>query len=84
MWPALPTGLIAYFKTLRNSCVVCWNSSMVEATSTKFSDVFTLVPYLQEYLLSTNKAAKFSSILDSFLLGDDCIRQVPKWVGDGG
>ena len=65
MWPALPTGFIAYFETLRNPCVVCWNSSIVEATSTKFSHVFTLslVPYLQDHLLCTKQAAKFSSIL---------------------
>jgi len=27
---------------------------------------------------------KFPAILDSFLLGVDCIRQVPIWVGGGG
>ena len=33
--------------------------------------------------LYKNQAAKFPAILNSFLLGVDCIRQVPTWVGGG-
>jgi len=42
---------------------------------------FTLVSYLQEHPLYKNQAAKLPAILDRFLLGVDCIRQVPAWVG---
>ena len=44
---------------------------------------FTLFPYLQDHLLYKNQAAKFPAILDSFLFGVDCIRQVPTWVSRG-
>ena len=83
MWPALPKRLtVQYFEILRNDrfkYFVCWNLPMVEATSTKFS-CFTLVSYLQERPLYKNQAAKSLAILDRFLLGVDCIRQIPTWV----
>ena len=41
---------------------------MAEVTPTKFLHVCTLIPYLQDYPLYKNLAAKFPTILDSFLL----------------
>jgi len=48
---------------------------MVKATHAKFSHI----PYLQYHPLYKNLAAKFTTILDSFLLGVDCIRQLLTW-----
>ena len=58
---------------------------MVEATSAKFSQMFyTSFFYHQDHPLYNNQAAKFPTILDSFILGVDYIRQVPTEVGGGG
>jgi len=42
---------------------------------------FTHIHYLQNHLLYKQWTAKFPAILDSFLLGVDCIRQAPILVG---
>ena len=66
---------MVYFEILRNDgYLVRRNLPTVEAIR-KYQTFthFTLVSYLQEHPLYKNQAANFPTILDSFLLGVDCI-----------
>ena len=55
---------------------------MAEVTPTTFyTNSLTSRPSSVE---ESTVAAKISAILDSFLLGVDCIRRVPTWIGGGG
>ena len=59
----------------------------IECTETRkwLKQIFThFLHYLQDHPLYKNLTAKLPTILDSFLLNIDCIRQVSTWVGGGG
>ena len=79
-WPDI-TGLITHFKAYTNNSFQC----VVTKVNLPNFHIFTLIiPCLKDNLLYKNQAAKFSTILDGFLLIVDCIKRAPTWVdGEG-